>query len=167
LRRGDAWVRDDIAGATEYVRVWEIDGRRLIDLPSLTPTADQPIALLIGGCHLPPRVFQKISDCILHHAQYGMNAIRKLSVRSLSLPCSLGLSATSTFLSEQTSHQQPASSTFLSEQTSTRHQSNEQAACRYILLVAEINQEWMQWIQAGSDDRLANQSKHSPKNDKH
>jgi hypothetical protein len=123
LRRGDAWVRDDIAGATEYVRVWEIDGRRLIDLPSLTPTVDQPIALLIGGCHLPPRVFQKISDCFLHHAQYGMNAIRKLSVRSLS--------------------------------------------CRYILLVAEIKQEWMQWIQAGSDDRLANQSKHSPKNDKH
>jgi hypothetical protein len=36
-----------------------------------------------------------------------------------------------------------------------------------MLLVAEIKQEWMQWIQAGSDDRLANQSKHSPKNDKH
>jgi hypothetical protein len=84
LRRGDAWVRDDIAGATEYVRVWEIDGRRLIDLPSLTPTVDQPIALLIGGCHLPPRVFQKISDCFLHHGQYGMNGTRKLSVRSLS-----------------------------------------------------------------------------------
>jgi hypothetical protein len=33
--------------------------------------------------------------------------------------------ASSTFLSEQTSHHQPANSTFLSEQTS--HQSNEQA----------------------------------------
>jgi hypothetical protein len=30
--------------------------------------------------------------------------------------------ASSTFLSEQTSHHQPASSTFLSEQTSTSHQ---------------------------------------------
>jgi hypothetical protein len=30
--------------------------------------------------------------------------------------------ASSTFLSEQTSHRQPASSTFLSEQTSTSHQ---------------------------------------------
>jgi hypothetical protein len=30
--------------------------------------------------------------------------------------------ASSTFLSEQTSHQPPASSTFLSEQTSTNHQ---------------------------------------------
>jgi hypothetical protein len=30
--------------------------------------------------------------------------------------------ASSTFLSEQTSHQQPANSTFLSKQTSTSHQ---------------------------------------------
>jgi hypothetical protein len=36
-------------------------------------------------------------------------------------------SASSTFLSEQTSHQQPASSTLLSEQTSTSHQPTEQA----------------------------------------
>jgi hypothetical protein len=35
--------------------------------------------------------------------------------------CSFGLSATSTFLSEQNSHQQPISSTFLSEQISTCH----------------------------------------------
>jgi hypothetical protein len=31
--------------------------------------------------------------------------------------------ASSTFLSEQTSHKQPANSTFLSQQTSTSHQS--------------------------------------------
>jgi hypothetical protein len=37
--------------------------------------------------------------------------------------------ASSTFISEQTSHQQPDSSTFVSEQTSTSHQPNEQAAC--------------------------------------
>jgi hypothetical protein len=37
-------------------------------------------------------------------------------------PFSLGLSASSTFLSQQISHQQPANSTLLSEQTSTRHQ---------------------------------------------
>jgi hypothetical protein len=36
--------------------------------------------------------------------------------------------ASSTFLSEQTSHQQSASSTFHSEQISTSHQPNEQAA---------------------------------------
>jgi hypothetical protein len=36
-------------------------------------------------------------------------------------------SASSIFLSEQTSHQQSASSTFLSEQISTSHQPNEQA----------------------------------------
>jgi hypothetical protein len=36
--------------------------------------------------------------------------------------CSLCLSASSIFLSQQTSHQQPVSSTFLSEQTSTSHQ---------------------------------------------
>jgi hypothetical protein len=36
--------------------------------------------------------------------------------------CSFGLSATSTFLSEQTSHQQSASSTFLSKQISTSRQ---------------------------------------------
>jgi hypothetical protein len=35
--------------------------------------------------------------------------------------------ANSTFLSEQTSHQQSVSSTFLSEQISTSHQPNEQA----------------------------------------
>jgi hypothetical protein len=35
--------------------------------------------------------------------------------------------ASSTFLSEQTSHQPPANSTFLSEQISTSHQPNEQA----------------------------------------
>jgi hypothetical protein len=34
----------------------------------------------------------------------------------------LDLSATSTFLSQETSHQQPASSTLLSEKTSTSHQ---------------------------------------------
>jgi hypothetical protein len=41
-------------------------------------------------------------------------------------------SVSSTFLSEQTSQQQPASSTFLSEQTSTSisHQPNEQAASK-------------------------------------
>jgi hypothetical protein len=33
-----------------------------------------------------------------------------------------GLSATSTFLSEQTSHQQSSNNTFLSEQISTSHQ---------------------------------------------
>jgi hypothetical protein len=37
------------------------------------------------------------------------------------------LPASSTFLSEQISHQQSANSTFLSEQTSTSHQPNEQA----------------------------------------
>jgi hypothetical protein len=36
-------------------------------------------------------------------------------------PCSFGLSATSIFLSEQTSHQQSGSITFLSEQISTNH----------------------------------------------
>jgi hypothetical protein len=36
--------------------------------------------------------------------------------------CLFGLSATSTFLSEQTSHQQSASSTFLSKQISTSRQ---------------------------------------------
>jgi hypothetical protein len=43
------------------------------------------------------------------------------------MPYSFGLSATSTFLSEQISHQQPANSTFHSQQISTSHQPNEQA----------------------------------------
>jgi hypothetical protein len=44
---------------------------------------------------------------------------------------SLCLPASSTFLSEQTNHQQLASSTFLSEQISTSHQPNEQAVSSY------------------------------------
>jgi hypothetical protein len=36
--------------------------------------------------------------------------------------CSLGLSASSTFLSQQTIHQQPTNSIFLSEQISTSYQ---------------------------------------------
>jgi hypothetical protein len=42
--------------------------------------------------------------------------------------------ASSTFISKQTSHQQPASSNFLSEQISTSHQPNEQ-----VVQVVEIN----------------------------
>jgi hypothetical protein len=38
--------------------------------------------------------------------------------------------ASSTFLSQQTNHQQSASSIFLSEQTSISHPPNEQAVCR-------------------------------------
>jgi hypothetical protein len=38
------------------------------------------------------------------------------------IPCSFGLSVTSTFLSEQTSHQQSANNTFFSQQISTSHQ---------------------------------------------
>jgi hypothetical protein len=36
--------------------------------------------------------------------------------------------ASSTLLSEETSHQQPVNSTFISEQTSTGHQPNEQGS---------------------------------------
>jgi hypothetical protein len=39
----------------------------------------------------------------------------------------------STFISEQTSHQQPASGIFLSDQISTSHQQNEHAADIQIL----------------------------------
>jgi hypothetical protein len=39
--------------------------------------------------------------------------------------------ASSSFLSEQISHQQSVNSTFLSEQISTSHQPNEQTACQY------------------------------------
>jgi hypothetical protein len=42
--------------------------------------------------------------------------------RTMHTPCSFGLSASSTFISEQISHQQPTSCTFLSEQISTSHQ---------------------------------------------
>jgi hypothetical protein len=41
--------------------------------------------------------------------------------------------ASSTFISEQTSHQQSVSSTFLSEQINTSHQPNKQAAYHKIL----------------------------------
>jgi hypothetical protein len=55
---------------------------------------------------------------------YSVNLSRSKSFLFEQTACSLGLSATSQqyFLSEQTSHQQPASSTLLSEQTSTSHQ---------------------------------------------
>jgi hypothetical protein len=46
--------------------------------------------------------------------------------------------ASSTFLSEQTSHQQSASSTFLSEQISTSHQPNEQADCGKAVDLSEM-----------------------------
>jgi hypothetical protein len=45
-----------------------------------------------------------------------------LFLRSICLTIAL-FASTSTFLSEQISHQQPASNTFLSEQTNTSHQS--------------------------------------------
>jgi hypothetical protein len=55
----------------------------------------------------------------------------KSSVGSLDfiLGASLGLSANSTFLSEQISHQQPANSIFLSEQTSTSRQPPAKRTC--------------------------------------
>jgi hypothetical protein len=46
----------------------------------------------------------------------------KLDGSGVSFTCNDGLFAAVLFLSQQTSHQQPASSTFLSEQISTRHQ---------------------------------------------
>jgi hypothetical protein len=49
-------------------------------------------------------------------------------------------SASSTFLSEQISHQQPASSTFLSEQINTSHQPNEQAEKRESMHVFDQSQ---------------------------
>jgi hypothetical protein len=45
-------------------------------------------------------------------------------------------SASSTFLTQQTSHQQPATSTLLSEQTSTSHQPTEQAVSLDLLILS-------------------------------
>jgi hypothetical protein len=57
-----------------------------------------------------------MEECLLSWASYYRHV--RLAYQPL---------ANSTFLSDQTSHQQPASSIFLSEQISTSHQPNEQA----------------------------------------